>query len=96
MNTNTSSTSDSPGRLDRLAALTAAIDELAAQAGASAPPMPWPGWPAAAWRPAGSPRSGPLAGWRPTDLATLALLGRAHHRAVHEGAGDCNGTPTVG
>jgi hypothetical protein len=31
------------------------------------------------------PSSGALAGWRPTDLATLALLGRAHHRAVHEG-----------
>jgi hypothetical protein len=26
-----------------------------------------------------------LAGWRPTGLANLVLVWRAHHRAVHEG-----------
>jgi hypothetical protein len=32
----------------------------------------------------------------PTDLANLALLCRAHHRAVHEGAGGCPEDPTGG
>jgi hypothetical protein len=31
-----------------------------------------------------------------TDLANLALLCRAHHRAVHEGAGNSPAPPTAG